>query len=91
MSRPKSEVRQRTELVAVRCTPEEKRAIEGYAATLGVSVGALLRNAGLALATADGRPSITCPQCERTSWHPDDIRNGYCGGCHAYTGEMVSG
>lgn len=31
------------------------------------------------------RPSITCPRCRRTSWHPEDVRQGYCGACHAYT------
>jgi hypothetical protein len=29
--------------------------------------------------------SYTCPQCGKTSHHPDDERNGYCGNCHAYT------
>lgn len=32
--------------------------------------------------------SITCPQCGMTSYHPDDIRYGYCGGCHAFTGAI---
>lgn len=31
-------------------------------------------------------PSFTCPRCERTSWHPDDVREGYCGACHDWTG-----
>jgi hypothetical protein len=30
-------------------------------------------------------PSITCPQCHRTSYHPRDIEEGYCGNCHAFT------
>ena len=29
---------------------------------------------------------ITCPRCGRTSYHPDDIREGYCGACHDWTG-----
>lgn len=29
-------------------------------------------------------PSITCPVCERTSYHPEDVRQGYCGNCHAF-------
>jgi hypothetical protein len=29
--------------------------------------------------------SITCPRCHRTSWNPNDIREGYCGFCHAFT------
>lgn len=32
-----------------------------------------------------GRPSITCPRCGFTSYHPDDIANGYCGHCHDWT------
>lgn len=31
------------------------------------------------------RPSITCPRCWQTSWHPQDVAHGYCGSCHAYT------
>jgi hypothetical protein len=30
-------------------------------------------------------PSITCPQCHRTSYHPQDIQQGYCGACHGWT------
>lgn len=33
-----------------------------------------------------GQPSITCPACGMTSYHPDDIREGYCGNCHDWTG-----
>lgn len=42
------------------------------------------------LAELDRAPTpvagFTCPRCRRTSHHPDDIRNGYCGACHDYTG-----
>lgn len=31
------------------------------------------------------RPSIKCPRCKHTSYHPDDVKNGYCGYCHAWT------
>jgi len=31
-------------------------------------------------------PSITCPRCGKTSHHPDDVREGYCGACHDFTG-----
>lgn len=31
------------------------------------------------------QPSITCPECGMTSYNPNDIREGYCGNCHAYT------
>lgn len=30
---------------------------------------------------------FTCPRCRRTSHHPEDLRQGYCGACHAFTGE----
>ena len=30
-------------------------------------------------------PSITCPICDRTSYNPNDIREGYCGNCHVWT------
>ncbi len=28
-------------------------------------------------------PSITCPRCKKTSYHPLDIEHRYCGFCHA--------
>jgi hypothetical protein len=31
-------------------------------------------------------PTFTCSQCHTVSTHPDDIANGYCGRCHAFTG-----
>lgn len=34
---------------------------------------------------ATPRPHITCPDCHRTTWHPEDVLHGYCGACHAYT------
>lgn len=33
-------------------------------------------------------PSITCPQCQRTSFNENDVREGYCGACHAYTSRV---
>ena len=33
-------------------------------------------------------PSITCPQCGRTSYHPQDIRHMYCGNCHQFHDTM---
>lgn len=32
--------------------------------------------------------SITCPQCGRTSHHPDDVRERYCGHCHQWHKDM---
>ena len=31
------------------------------------------------------QPSVTCPRCHRTSYHPKDIEQGYCGACHDWT------
>lgn len=28
--------------------------------------------------------SFTCPQCLRTSRHPEDVKNRYCGACHEF-------
>lgn len=33
------------------------------------------------------QPSITCPICHLTSYHPKDIEQGYCGHCHDWTGK----
>lgn len=30
-------------------------------------------------------PSFTCPRCGMMSYHPDDVREGYCGSCHDWT------
>jgi hypothetical protein len=38
---------------------------------------------------AENRPSITCPDCGRTSHNPNDVREGYCGACHAWTSTVV--
>ncbi len=31
--------------------------------------------------------SFTCPCCLLTSHHPEDVARGYCGSCHAWTGD----
>jgi hypothetical protein len=31
------------------------------------------------------QPSITCSKCGRTSYHPKDIEQSYCGYCHVFT------
>lgn len=28
-----------------------------------------------------------CPVCHMKSHHPNDIKEGYCGACHDFTGE----
>lgn len=39
--------------------------------------------------TADGARelSFTCPRCGMTSHNRNDIREGYCGNCHDWTGK----
>lgn len=32
--------------------------------------------------------SFTCPKCGRTSHNPNDVREGYCGACHDWTGKV---
>lgn len=34
-----------------------------------------------------GLVSITCPQCAATSYHPEDVRQGYCSRCHWWTSD----
>jgi len=36
------------------------------------------------------QPSITCPDCGRTSYNPNDIEQGYCGYCHDWTSHPAS-
>lgn len=33
--------------------------------------------------------AFTCPRCGRTSHDPTDAEQGYCGGCHDWTGPDV--
>lgn len=46
---------------------------------------AMPENAAAGLLTEP--PSFTCPRCGRTSHHPMDVTEGYCGACHDWTGE----
>lgn len=32
--------------------------------------------------------SITCPKCDMTSHHPEDVKNMYCGNCNQFHAEM---
>lgn len=34
-------------------------------------------------------PSITCRTCWKTSYHPVDVAQGYCGNCHTYGNGVV--
>lgn len=38
----------------------------------------------------NGQQSITCNLCNMTSLNPDDVRNRYCGHCHAGHHDMQS-
>jgi hypothetical protein len=38
-------------------------------------------------AVTDGPDSVTCPRCKRTTHHPTDIAEGYCGACHDWTSD----
>jgi len=40
---------------------------------------------GACLGPSAGR-SFTCPVCGMTSHNPNDVREGYCGNCHDWTG-----
>lgn len=36
-----------------------------------------------------GRPDLfTCPQCLRSSRHPQDLAENYCGACHMFVRDM---
>ncbi len=39
----------------------------------------------LPLSDFSSAPSFTCPQCQSVSFNPNDIIEGYCGRCHAWT------
>lgn len=34
------------------------------------------------------QPSIVCPRCGRRSFHPEDVRQRYCGACHMFHDDM---
>ncbi len=44
------------------------------------------------ITVTDGRlRSITCLVCGSTSFHGDDIRQRYCGYCHAFHDDVLAG
>jgi hypothetical protein len=48
---------------------------------------ALLFMAGVMVAYDEiAVPAITCPKCGRTSYHPNDIAERYCGACGYHDG-----
>ena len=36
-------------------------------------------------------PAITCPRCAATSYHPEDVRQGYCARCRWWTSDPLLG
>ncbi len=32
--------------------------------------------------------NFACPRCGAVSYNPNDIEHGYCGRCHAFTGDQ---
>jgi hypothetical protein len=44
----------------------------------------LLENKPVEVSGQDRSPSFTCPVCHLTSYHPEDIKNRYCGNCHEF-------
>jgi hypothetical protein len=32
-----------------------------------------------------------CPVCDKRSYHPEDLRQGFCNGCRAFTGRCSIG
>lgn len=37
---------------------------------------------------SDDRDFFICPECSRISYNPEDISEGYCGYCHAFTRDL---
>lgn len=46
---------------------------------------------GSAIRVTRSAGSFTCPACGATSHHPEDVRHGYCGRCHAFTRQEADG
>ncbi len=36
-----------------------------------------------------GHAPSTCPRCQRTSMHPEDLRQGWCAACNDFTAPGV--
>jgi hypothetical protein len=41
---------------------------------------------GVLTGICDECSSFTCPRCGAVSQNPNDVREGYCGRCHDWTG-----
>lgn len=64
--------------------------MEATEAAASRMLGAIVFGA-MQLAGASPRPSFTCPQCGRTSYNQNDIRERYCGACHAFVDDRHGG
>lgn len=53
--------------------------LPGEVEPVGDLIGPMLR-------AVEGDPAFTCPRCGMTSHSADDVREGYCGNCHDWTG-----
>ncbi len=42
---------------------------------------------GYSLVREGDRTGIRCQTCGFTSWHPEDVRQKYCGNCHVFHDE----
>lgn len=72
------------ELGVVRCTRCHRRLRAGVVALGPPSEPAFYGRSCAAIVLAG--QSFTCPRCGRTSRHPVDVAEGYCGACHDWTG-----
>ena len=74
----------------LRLAPALHAQLAARARRLGLSVDAYAGRLldALVLEPADGAPSsILCPRCGRRSYHPTDVAERYCGGCHRFHDE----
>jgi hypothetical protein len=55
---------------------------------MGAAEAALRWLADLGGAEGAADPHITCPKCHLTSYHPEDVRQRYCGNCHQFHADM---
>lgn len=56
-----------------------------FLASVAVMVLALSVGAWREARVNRGCLPFTCPQCGARSWHPEDLRQGYCGRCRTFT------
>jgi hypothetical protein len=62
-----------------------KRTCSCYGGTEGDPPAMTRRQAAKAAVAFYNSRSITCPRCGRTSHHPGDVAQGFCGNCHDWT------